>query len=116
MSAALIANNAVQHPFEGGCIAINLAAGVAANLDCTSLIGSGAMITVFNQTAGQLGYKFSPSATPNISVTSTGGADACLRMQTMTSERGWIPRAMPHLHLISPNAGFVYVAVTGTDR
>lgn len=103
-------------PAEGKCIAINLTAGVAANLDCSQFATNGEMVTIFNASGGALGFKFSPSATPNISVTSVGGADACGRMQTMTSERGFIPIGMPNLHLVSPNPGYVYVYCSSTLR
>lgn len=112
MSIAIAVNNGVMHPQEGKCLAINLTAGVAANLDVSSLTVNGDMVTIYNNTSNVLGYKFSSSATPNISVTSTGGADACLRMQTNTSERGYAPYGCNNLHLISPGPGYVYVCIT----
>jgi sugar lactone lactonase YvrE len=109
MDQATIANNGVQHPNEGDCLAINLTAATQGNLDCSSLVGGGEMLTIYNRTGQDLGYKFSPSATPNIAITGTSGPTACSIIPANGSARGYVPRAAPNLHLISVPGGYVHV-------
>lgn len=115
-SIAEIVNNGVMHPVEGKCLAIVLGAGSQHVLDCSQFASEGDMVTIYNATTNVMGYKFSSNPAANISVTAVSGPTACIRMNTNTAVRAYIPYGTPHLHLISPAAGNVHVWVSSVFR
>jgi hypothetical protein len=116
MNAAIVANNGVMHPREGSCLAINLVAATPTNLDCTTLVANGEMITLRNDTSAVVGYKFSSSPTPNISIAATSGAQACSTIAPGEAVRGYAPYGCPHLHLVSVPGGMVYAHISTVNR